>query len=331
MRRSAEALYAAAPALAQQESAATGRPLVATILDAQECARAFAAAAAVADALRRTRVDREGGRVEERAARPGRAVDLGAHWSRPLLDLGRAAFSLAQGDAVRLVADPHAAAPLAQAHAALLLAGLPEAALSCETRPFAPDPDARFGRAGPKSALIVLSGADMRQAAHAALRGGRAWSGSSFASQSLVYVQETALAPFLEACAAVEPPLWRPLRPAHAAWIAELTATARRDGGPSQVYLTRGPDSPLARAHLFAALVAVVAFASDDELVVALGARNLALGLFGGDFSRARGLLDALDPPLAYVNDDGLGPLLWPPPDMQTTPQRCIIWGGPQP
>jgi betaine-aldehyde dehydrogenase len=171
LRRGAETLRAAAPALARRESAETGRSLDATMEDALESARAFEAAAAFADGLRRTRVDLVGGRVEERGAGQGRAVTLPAHWSRPLLDLGGAAFALARGDAVRLEADPHAAPVLAEA---LARVGLPEAALILETHLFPPDPDARFGVARPKSAVIVLSGADMARAARAALRGGRA-------------------------------------------------------------------------------------------------------------------------------------------------------------
>ena len=321
LRRGAGALRDAAPGLASRESAETGRPLAATAADAQECARAFEAAAAFAEGLRRTCVDLGRGRVEEREAGPGRENEIAAHWSRPLLDLGRAAFALAQGDAVRLIADPHAAKVLEEARAALRRAGSPEAALACETRPFPPDPDARFGYAGPKSALIVLPGADIARAAHAALHGGRAWSGSSFASQSLAYVHEAALAGFWDACAAAERPQGRALSPAHAAWIAQMTG-----GAPARV--ARGPDAALARAHLFAPFVPVVVFAADDDLVATLATTRLpaALGVFGGDPERLRRLLATLGPALAYVNDDG--PLLWPPPDFDATPMRRQFWGG---
>jgi acyl-CoA reductase-like NAD-dependent aldehyde dehydrogenase len=141
-------------------------------------------------------------------------------------------------------------------------------------------------------------------------------------------VQEAALAPFLEACAAVDPLKARPLSSAHASWIAEVTAMA---GGPSRALAipTRGPDTPLARAHLFAPVLAVVAFARDEDLAEMLSQTPApALGLFGGDPVRARSLLTAFDHPLAYVNDDGLGPLVWPPPDLIAAPLRRILWGA---
>jgi acyl-CoA reductase-like NAD-dependent aldehyde dehydrogenase len=290
------------------------------------------------------RIELEGGRTEERRHAGGRLMVGAIHWSRPVLELGAVAWSLARGDALLLRPDPHAARTIAKVTAVLASAGLPEGALTLASEEAArvpgDDDAARFGHAGPKAATVILPGADLEKASRSVLLGSRAWTGSTFASQSRVYVHQSIHRRFAEACAAsasalrLGDPLAQEtevgplLSPDHGQWIESLLVTDLRSGasliaGGKTLFISSleplflaptiiegcGPTSALSRAETFAPVVTLQSFDNDDEVAIELSKDGPAeaMGVFAGDLERVGLLVAACDRPLSFVNDDGLG------------------------
>ncbi len=344
LRKCADALRGEAQALARLETVETRRPIRATTADLSEAIVGFEEAAGIARRMGRVRIQLEGGRTEERRHAEGRLVVTAIHWSRPVLELGAFARALARGDALLLRPDPRAAHTITRVSETLASAGLPEGVLTiapvATARVPGDDDRARFGHAGPKAATVILPGANLEKASHSALLGSRAWTGSTFASQSRVYVHQSIHRRFAEACAASAAGLrlGDPLAPEtevgpllsreHGQWIENLLATDLRAGAsliaggktlfvsPSEpLFLAPtvidgcGPTSALVRADAFAPIVTLQSFGNDDEVAIELSKDSAAeaLGIFAGDPERAAVLISACDRPLSFVNDDGLG------------------------
>ncbi len=344
LRKCADALRGEAQALARLETLETRRPIRATAADLSAAIVGFEEAAGIARGMGRVRIQLEGGRTEERRHAQGRLIVGAIHWSRPVLELGALAQALARGDALLLQPDPRAAHTIAKVTAVLASAGLPEGVLtvaSAEAARIPGDDDgARFGHAGPKAATVILPGADLEKASRSALLGSRAWTGSTFASQSRVYIHQSIHRRFAEACAATaaglrlgdplaqETEIGPLLTREHGRWIENLLATDLRAGGsllaggttlfvsPSEPFFLAptvidgcGPTSALVRADTFAPILTLQSFENDDEVAIELGKDSAgeALGIFAGDPERAAVLVAACDRPLSFVNDDGLG------------------------
>ncbi len=291
----------------------------------------------------RVRIELEAGRTEERRHAAARLIGGALHWSRPVLELGAFARAMARGDALLLRPDPRAAQTIAEVAALLASAGLPEGVLTFASgeasRGSGDDDEARLGHAGPKAATVILPGADLEKASRSVLLGSRAWTGSTFASQSRVYVHQSVHRRFAEACAAVatalrlgdplaqETEVGPLLSREHGQWIESLLAMDLRAGAsllaggkmrfasPSEpLFLAPtvidgcGPASALVRADAFAPVVALQSFSNDDEVAVELGKDSAAetLGVFAGDSERAAVLVATCDRRLSFVNDDGL-------------------------
>jgi betaine-aldehyde dehydrogenase len=339
----ADALRAEAQGLAHLETLETRRPIRATAADVSAAIAGFEEASRLARAMGKVRIELGGGRTEERRHAPGCLVVAAIHWSRPVLELGALARALAHGDELFLQPDPRAARTIAKVAAVLVRAGLPEGALTIVSGEAQRDPEdddgARFGRTGPKAATVVLPGADLERAARSAVRGSRAWTGSTFASQSRIYVHQSVHQRFAEACGAaaaalrvgdplaLETEVGPLLSREHRQWIEDLLATDLRAGAsvvtggkrlvgapselpflaPTVVDGCRAA-SALARAEAFAPIVVLQSFDHDDEVAVELGKGGPAeaLGVFAGDPERAGLLVAACDRSLNFVNDDGL-------------------------
>jgi betaine-aldehyde dehydrogenase len=362
LHRCADALRAEEQALARLETLETGRPIRATAADLSEAIVGFDEAAGLARGMGKVRIELEGGRIEERRHAGGRLIMGAIHWSRPLLELGALARAMARGDALLLRPDPHAARTIAKVIGALVSAGMPEGVVTLasgearqdplsdqiarrreettRTRIPGDDDAARFGHAGPKAATVILPGADLEKASRSALLGSRAWTGSTFASQSRIYVHQSIHRRFAEACAAAagalrlgdplaqETEVGPLLSREHGQWIEDLLGTDLRAGaslvaGGKSLFISPseplflaptvidgcGPASALARADTFAPIVALQPFDNDDEVAIALSKDSPAeaLGVFAGDLDRAAHLVAACDRPLSFVNDGGLG------------------------
>jgi betaine-aldehyde dehydrogenase len=362
LRRCADALRNEKQTLARIESRETGRPIRSTAADISEAIVGFEEAARLALGMRKVRVELDDGRIEERRHERGRLVAGEIHWSRPVLEFSAFARAIGRGDALLLRADPHGARTAAKVAHVLVSAGLPEGVLTlpteeeaqllledqfacggaetAHTRADKDDDWVRFGRAGPKAATIILPGGDLEKASRSVLLGSRAWTGSSFGSQSRIFVHQSVRGRFAEACGAAaaalrlgdpleeETEVGPLLSREHGEWIEELLSTDLRAGAtlisggktmfglPSKpVFLAPtvidgcSPTSALVRAETFAAVVALESFDNDDDVAIELSRNNLAeaLGVFAGDPERARRLVDACDRPLSFVNDDGLG------------------------
>ena len=340
----ADALRAEARGLAHLETLETRRPIRATAAGLSAAIAGFEESAGLARGMGKVRIELDSGRTEERRQAGGRLIGAAIHWSRPVLELGSLARALARGDELLLRPDPRAARIIAKVAAVLASAGLPRGALtlaSAEAAPIPGDDDgARFGYAGPKGATIVLPGADLERASRSAVLGSRAWTGSTFASQSRVFVHQSVHRRFAEACraAAAALQLGDPLAQEtevgpllsreHGQWIEDLLATDLRAGASvvaggktffgsasESPFLAPtvvdgcGPTSALVRAETFAPIVALQSFDNDDEVAVELGRRSqaAALGVFAGDPERAGLLVTACDRSLSFINDDGLG------------------------
>lgn len=346
--RVAEALRANAGALIRLESQNTGRPV--SELAAFDLARAASAFERAADFAGRP--------VSERVAFDATTFGYLAHPApsivacvgddaTPLLSACRqAAAALAAGDAV--IFTPPAHAPLTAERLAELLseAGLPAGAFTvvhgdAETARLVREHRAIAGRrrapAPSLQAAIVLDDADIPHTAEAILRGPRAFARSRPLSETVVFVQETALPGFERELAALATSLrlGDPLDPRteigavlserhlEAALDALESATAagarllcggRRglglDGGAFLEATVVGGckfNMRIARGGLFAPIVAVVAFRSEDEAVDRLRqqGRPIAAGVFGANAARARDLAARLDAGVACVNDFG--------------------------
>ena len=344
LQRCADALRAEAEGLAHLETLETRRPIRATAADVSAAIAGFEEAAGLARGMGKVRIELGGGRTEERRHAPGSLVAAAIHWSHPVLELGALARALARGDDLLLQPDPRAARTIAKVAAVLVGAGLPEGALTLVSDEAARDPEdddeVRFGRAGPKAATVVLPGADLERAARSTVRGSRAWTGSTFASQSRIYVHQSVHRRFAEACAAaaaalrlgdplaLETEVGPLLSRGHGQWIEDLLATDLRAGAsvvtggktlfvsPSEaVFLAPtvvdgcGPTSALVRANAFAPIVTLQSFENDDEVAIELSKDSAAeaLGVFAGDPERAGLLVAACDRTLSFINDDGLG------------------------
>ena len=349
LRRCADALRTGQGALARLEALETGRPIRATAADLSEAIADFEDAAGAALDMRRVRIELAGGRVEERRSARGRVVAAAIPWSRPVLEIGACARAPARGDALRFSVDPHAARTVAEVVGLLANAGLPDGVLAPAPREAGRrtnadssfDDTAPFGRAGPKAATVNLPGADLDAVARSVCLGSRAWTGSTFASQSLVCVHASIRRRFAEACAAAaaglvtgdplaqETEVGPLLSPEHGQWILDLLAAEVGAGAslvaggrtlsasPAEpVFLAPtivegcGPRSALARAHTFAPVVALQSFDDDEQVAFALLREDdaaQAIGVFAGDWERAARLVAACDRPLSFVNDDGLG------------------------
>lgn len=340
----ADALRAEAQGLARLETMETRRPIRATAADLSAAIAGFEEAAGLARGMGKVRIELDGGRTEERRHAGGRLIVGAIHWSRPVLELGALARALARGDQLLLQPDPRAARTIAKVAAVLVGAGLPEGALTLASGETARGPEdddgAKFGRAGPKAATVVLPGADLEKASRSAVLGSRAWTGSTFASQSLIYVHHSVYRRFAEACGAAaaalrlgdplaqETEVGPLLSREHGQWIEDLLATDLRAGAmvvsggktrfesPSKaVFLAPtvidgcSSTSALVRAETFAAVVTLQSFDNDDDVVIELSKDKLAeaLGIFAGDPERAGRLAIACDRPLSFVNDGGFG------------------------
>jgi betaine-aldehyde dehydrogenase len=339
----ADALRAEAEGLAHLETLETRRPIRATAADVSAAIAGFEEASRLARAMGKVRIELGGGRTEERRHAAGSLVVAALHWSRPVLELGALARALAHGDELLLQPDPRAARTIAKVVALLVRAGLPEGALTIVSGEAQRDPEdddgARFGRTGPKGATVVLPGADLERAARSAVRGSRAWTGSTFASQSRIHVHQSVHRRFTEACGAaaaalrlgdplaLETEVGPLLSREHGQWIEDLLATDLRAGASVVTggkRLVGAPSEPplfaptvidgcraasaLARAESFAPIVVLQSFDHDDEVAVELGKGRPAeaLGVFAGDPERAGLLVAACDRTLNFVNDDGL-------------------------
>ena len=344
LHKCADALRGEAQALARLETLETRRPIRATAADLSAAIVGLEDAAGLARGMGRVRIELEGGRTEERRQAKGRLIVGAIHWSRPVLELGALARTLARGDALLLRPDPRAAHTIAKVTAVLVSAGLPEGVLTVASAEAArvpgDDDGVRFGHAGPKAATVILPGADLEKASRSALLGSRAWTGSTFASQSRVYVHQSIHRRFAEACAAAaaalrlgdplaqETEVGPLLSREHGQWTENLLATDLRAGAslvtggktlfvsPSEpLFLAPtvidgcGPTSALVRAETFAPIVTLQSFGTDDDVAIELSKDSAAeaLGIFAGDPARAAVLVAACDRPLSFVNDDGLG------------------------
>ncbi|WP_058619575.1 transcriptional regulator BetI [Methylobacterium indicum] len=353
LRRCAERLRAEGADLARLESRETGRPLRHTAgPDLADALTLLERAAALAEGSATTWTDLGEGRVARLRRGPAGVVGAVLHWSAPVLGLCARAGALARGNALVVCADVRATRTLARLAALLVGAGFPEGVLtvlpgdaeSAELlrahpgllgeRDVAGGLDLGAGIGARKAGTIVLPGADPARVAAAILAGGRSWTGSSFASQSRLYVQTEALPGLLDAlqagAAGLRPgdpldmataigPLVSPEHRAglEAALDADLAAGARLatggpagSGWPAVLVLDRCTEEMrLVRGHAFAAVVAPIPFDDERGLAARLARGQgmdgpTAFGLFCGDPGRAWRLADALDADLCVINDD---------------------------
>jgi betaine-aldehyde dehydrogenase len=360
--RCAELLRIEGPDLARLEASETGRPVrhIAGI-DLPQAIRLLDRAAGLADEHAAVHVELGQGRLGRRSRQALGIVAASGHWSAPLLGLCEQAVALACGNAVIYAADPGATRTSAAIAGLFARAGLPEGVLTvlCGDRETArllrahpglvPEPrealdglDLGAGLGLPKTATIVLPGADVDRATAAILHGHGTWLRSTFASQTRLHVHagmRGALRDALRTAAAAmrvgdpQDP-GTDVGPAHSSGhTAGLEAALRADlaagaelvfggGRPGQfaaasplvLDLCRGDmlswdDMTLVRGHGFAPIVTLEPFEDETALAARIGSSALRAGILAGDPERAWRLALTLDAAFCAINpfDDPRG------------------------
>jgi betaine-aldehyde dehydrogenase len=188
-----------------------------------------------------------------------------------------------------------------------------------------------------RSATIVFAGADMDRAVTAILHGGQRWKSTPDYSENPIFVQRGGLDAFrarlLERAAKMrcgdprDPKTQIGILMSESHFRTILNALGQAlDGGASllaggypddAVGHSLAPtilegcriDTPVVRRELFAPVIPLIAFESDEEVVGLLRAESpsAAIGLFDSDPSHANRIADSLAAPLCCINDGAAG------------------------
>lgn len=361
LSRCAELLRVEGADLARLEAGETGRPVrqIAGI-DLPQAIRLLENAAGLADGNAAVLVELGQGRLGRWSREALGIVAASGHWSAALLGLCEQAAALACGNAVIYAADPGATLTSAAFADLFARAGLPEGILtvlrgdretarSLRAHPdILPEPceasdglDLGAGLGMPKTATIVLPGADVDRAAAAILHGHGTWLRSTFASQTRLHVHAAmrdALRDALRAAAAAmrigdprDP--GTEVGPAHSfAHAAGLETALRADlaAGVELVFgdlhpslsagmcplvldlagdkllrrddMLRRDNLALVRGHGFAPVVILEPFEDEAALGARIGSPALRAGILAGDPERAWRLARALDAAFCAIN-----------------------------